>query len=97
MFVVTVAFSHPEAARARFLELVAANAARSLADEPGCRRFDVCLDAGGDVFLYELYDDAAAFEAHRAMPHYRDFIAASAPLGGAKRVATYMLHPGGSE
>ena len=38
----------------------------------GASMFDVCTDAGepNTVFLYELYDDLAAFEAHQTMPHY---------------------------
>ena len=50
-----------------FHELVTANAAASLRDEPGCRQFDVLVPddgAGHDVALYEIYDDAAAFDAH---------------------------------
>ena len=35
--------------------------------------FDVCTDpeVPNTVFLYELYDDLAAFEAHQTMPHYK--------------------------
>ena len=25
------------------------------------------------IFLYEIYDDEAAFEAHKAAPHYHEF------------------------
>jgi quinol monooxygenase YgiN len=51
---------------------MAANAESSVRDEPGCLRFDVCA-VGSDenrFVLYELYTDAAAFEAHKASPHF---------------------------
>ena len=43
--------------------------------EPGCRAFDVCQDAENPaVFhLYEVYDDEAAYQAHRAMPYHPRF------------------------
>jgi (4S)-4-hydroxy-5-phosphonooxypentane-2,3-dione isomerase len=58
--------------RAEFLAGMAANAEASVRDEPGCLRFDVC-SVGSDenrFVLYELYTDAAAFEAHKASPHF---------------------------
>ena len=62
-----------------FIPLNLENAVRSRNDEPGCRQFDVCTDAmrTGLVFLYELYDDAAAFDAHLAATHYQSFAAAT--------------------
>jgi autoinducer 2-degrading protein len=66
----------------RFRELILSNAARSVKDEPGCRRFDV-LAAPGDprrFVLYEIYDDAAAFDHHLASAHYKAFAAAAEPL-----------------
>jgi quinol monooxygenase YgiN len=75
MYVVTVLFRvRPEAA-ALFRERVCGNAATSLAQEPGCRQFDVCIDpAAPEVFfLYELYDSRVAFEAHLASPHFNEF------------------------
>lgn len=74
---------HPGKA-ATFAPLIMRNAAQSVADEPGCRRFDVTTpEAGKDpelFVLYEIYDDHAAFEAHLAMPHYLSFKAATDPL-----------------
>ena len=77
-----------------FHELVTANAAASLRDEPGCRQFDVLVPddgAGHDVALYEIYDDAAAFDAHLQTRHFRDFDAASADLVEHKAVRRYRL------
>ncbi len=58
------------------------NAAAAVRDEPGCRRFDVLVspDGGDRVMLYEIYDDAAAFEAHRTAPHYLAFREKTADL-----------------
>ncbi len=58
--------------RDEFLAAITANAAASVRDEPGCRRFDVSAVEGDDTrfLLYELYDDAEAFEAHKQAPHF---------------------------
>ena len=71
--------------RAEFLAGMAANAAASVRDEPGCLRFDVC-SVGSDenrFVLYELYTDAAAFEAHKASPHFAEWrtVAAEVVVG----------------
>jgi autoinducer 2-degrading protein len=55
---------------------VRANAATSVAMEPGCQRFDVLVPrnaAPGDIVLYEIYDDRGAFEAHLASEHFASF------------------------
>lgn len=78
----------PEHAEA-FRRLVVENAAASLRDEPGCRQFDVVEPegaAGERVILYEIYDDAEAFEAHLATAHYARFTAASETMVRAKHV-----------
>ena len=57
----------------RFVEAIAANAAASLRDEPGCLAFDVHRDieAPTRFYLYEIYTDEDAFRiAHRGAPHY---------------------------
>jgi len=79
MYVVTVEFTIDLACWDDFIPLMLENAARSRNDEPGCSQFDVCTDAmrPGLVFLYELYDDAAAFDAHLAATHYQSFAVAT--------------------
>ena len=49
------------------------NARASRQTEPGCRQFDVCRDAADPAlfFLYELYDDEAAIQAHLRSPHFQ--------------------------
>lgn len=74
-----------------FLPLVRSNARTSLAEEPGCRRFDVCTDPGapGVVFLYEHYADRAAFDVHLNSPHFCDFDELTAPMISAKEVRCF--------
>jgi autoinducer 2-degrading protein len=72
-----------------FFSLIAANAKQSVETEPGCRQFDVLRVSGepNRLMLYEVYDDEAAFEAHRKMPHLADFLAKVRPMI-AKQAAT---------
>ena len=58
--------------REEFLAGMTANAETSVRDEPGCLRFDVSAVAAdrNRFVLYELDTDAAAFEAHKASPHF---------------------------
>lgn len=88
MYIVTVEFTiHPERMPV-FMPLMVDNARASRAQEPGCRQFDVCLDpaAPNIVFLYEVYDDRAAFDAHLATAHFKRFDAAVAPMLASKAV-----------
>lgn len=57
---------------AAFAVAIADNARASRDTEPGCRQFDVCRDPGDEqlFFLYELYDDEAAIQAHLQAPHF---------------------------
>jgi quinol monooxygenase YgiN len=50
-------------------------ARNSLEREKGCRQFDICVDAQAPrrVFLYEIYADKTAFEAHLATEHFESF------------------------
>ena len=57
-----------------YLSAMLTNAAASVRDEPGCHRFDV-LEAQEEpdtFYLYEIYDDADALQAHKETPHYRE-------------------------
>ena len=80
--VVWVRFELKPGARSRFVSLVGENARASVRDEPGCRRFDVLTpQSDADVVhLYEIYDDRAAFEAHKQTRHYLAFKDASGQL-----------------
>lgn len=91
MYAVVVTFQVEPAQMDSFLPLMTRNAATSLAREPGCLRFDVCTDPdrAGEVFLYELYANRAAFDAHLASDHFKAFDGQVAPMIAAKDVRTY--------
>lgn len=92
MYVVTVTFETAPDDAAAFLARVRQQAADSLRDEPGCHRFDVCTEAdSARVFLYEIYSDAAAFQAHLETPHYKAFNAEVGPIVRYKTVETWLL------
>jgi autoinducer 2-degrading protein len=59
--------------------------------EPGCHRYDVCLDPveGTSFLLYQIYDDEAAYLAHREMLHYAEFRTRVDPWTRSRRVLTY--------
>jgi quinol monooxygenase YgiN len=91
MYVVTVEFAvRPEPA-ARFRDAIVANARASRNLEAGCRQFDVCRlpDDPATFFLYEVYADRAAFDAHVASTHFRAFDAAVRDWTAGKVVRTY--------
>ena len=55
-----------------FMEASVGDAEGSTRDEPGCFRFDMHQDAATPArfYLYEVYRDEAAFEAHLETPHF---------------------------
>jgi quinol monooxygenase YgiN len=88
--VVTVVFQVRPEHRTEFRGAVLDNAATSLASEPGCLVFDVCESQNGaEFFLYELYENTAAFEKHLTTMHFKAFDAACAAQIVSKRVARY--------
>ena len=96
MHVIVVKFTvRPERLDA-FLPLMRENARRSLEEEPGCHQFDVAQHAErrNEIFLYELYDDAAAFDQHLHMPHFRAFDEQTQEMILDKQVTAYQrLNP----
>lgn len=99
-FAITVEFELHDGARDTFLNLVKANAAASVRDEPGCSRFDVLTSRGvaerqGHVLLYEIYDDRAAFEAHLGTSHFASFDVGSQPMVRRKTVWEFDVWEGG--
>jgi (4S)-4-hydroxy-5-phosphonooxypentane-2,3-dione isomerase len=89
-YVVTVVFIAKPEFRAQFRAAMIENAEASRAREPGCRQFDVCESPDGSlIFLYEVYDDEAAFTTHLATDHFLRFNELTAPWTAEKRVVTY--------
>jgi quinol monooxygenase YgiN len=64
-----------------FMALLLTNA-REARQEPGCRQFEVLVDAADrtKVMLFEVYDDERAFEAHQQTPHFKNYLAQAVPL-----------------
>jgi quinol monooxygenase YgiN len=93
MFVVTVIFQVKDGQVEAFHEAVLQQAKNSLEKEEGCRRFDVCYDDARPhrVFLYELYDDATAFDRHRETEHFKNFRDISAPMLESRQLETWLL------
>lgn len=73
--VIIAEFTLTLAGRERFLDIAYQDARDSVANELGCRQFDVLVseDDPLQVTLYEVYDDVRAFEAHLAAPHFAPF------------------------
>ncbi len=90
-FAVVVTFQIKPENMAEFMPLMVQNAATSLAIEPGCHQFDIATDPERpeEVFLYEVYADAGAFQAHLASAHFKTFDAAVAPMIAKKEIKTY--------
>jgi quinol monooxygenase YgiN len=58
------------------LDAFMARHAAASREEPGCLVFDVCREPGhaAAVVLYEVYEDEAAYQAHRGTAHYARFV-----------------------
>ena len=90
-YVVTVVFRATPGHRDAFRKAMIENATASRTREPGCRQFDVCEKAdGSEIFLYEIYDDEAAFKAHLAAEHYQRFNSTTTPWVAVKIVTVYQ-------
>ncbi len=94
---VAVEFTVKEGYADQFAARVTMQAAESLR-EPGCWQFDVCVDRADPhlVFLYEVYTDADAFQAHLASDHFQQFDAATRAWVSSKRVTIWRRAGGGS-
>ena len=90
-FLITVDFYLLPGALDPFIALIKENARKSLAEEPGCQRFDVLVQRGvpDHILLYEIYKNRAAFEVHLKSRHFAEFNAASAPYVKDKKVVEY--------
>ncbi|NJM50717.1 MAG: antibiotic biosynthesis monooxygenase [Sphingomonadales bacterium] len=100
MYVVTVEFDVFDEHRATFLQAVKQQAKDSLDREAGCHHFDICSIENGDdeiIFLYELYDDRAAFDLHLESAHFLSFNEKTSPWTRNKTVRCGMLEQGTAE
>ena len=74
----------------KFLELIKENAAAAV-KEPGCREFNVTVLAKdpNHVFLYEVYDNEAALNTHRATDHFKKYMATTANMVAKRDVRAF--------
>lgn len=89
---VVVVFLEAEEGRQRELaDALLVHAKTCLEREPGCRRYDVCLDPVDSLafLLFQIYDDEAALMAHRELPHYAEFRLLTDPWTRSRRVLAY--------
>ncbi|GJE60711.1 putative quinol monooxygenase [Methylobacterium trifolii] len=91
-FVVIAEFKVRADAMAAFLDLAHEDARASVANEPGCRTFDVAVaeDDPQTVVFYEVYDDRAAFDAHLETPHLARFRAGFPALIAEERPVRFL-------
>ena len=99
VYVVLVEFRLKPGMSERFRQMINENARASVRDEPGCRQFDVVVPDGEpeSIVLYEIYDNAAAFDAHKKTPHFASFDRDSAALVASKKVTLGSLVFAGSD
>ena len=102
MFVILVPVQIKPGSKDQFVEAIIGDAKGSLDNEPGCQRFDVIQDKGdaNRIWLYEVYDDEAAFQAHLETPHFIKFRDATADItidgpAGAALGSGYVWPPNG--
>jgi len=91
MFVVTVTFDvQPEHADA-FRQRVLQQASDTLENESTCQTFQVSVspERPEAFFLYEVYDDEAAFQVHCNQPYFADFGKTVEPWIQSKSITTY--------
>lgn len=99
MYVIIASMQIKEGHKAEFIPALLEDAKASVSKEPGCLRFDVIQDAGdaNRVWLYEVYRNEAAFQAHLKTPHLNKLLATvkdwreEGPQGAAR--GSYNIWP----
>ena len=73
-----------------FLAALKENGAASV-KELGCREFDIAVSQkdANHVFILEVYDNAAAAEAHTATEHFKKYKAATAGMTTKREARSY--------
>ncbi len=81
--------------REAFLARLHEHRANVLANEPGCRQFDILVpqDNGDSVIHCEVYADAKALEDHDAAPYFQAYRAdTAAMIAGRRRVLCTVVN-----
>ena len=99
MYVILMPIQIKPRQKEEFVKAMIEDASESVKKEPGCLRFDIIQD-GGDtnrIWLYEVYKDEAAFQAHLQTPHLRKWMETTkewrdqGPTGAAR--GSYSIWP----
>lgn len=92
MYVITVDFRIKPEFVDKFVERVKIQAENSLKLENDCHQFDVMLtqDCDNGVFLYEVYLDKDAFDAHLASDHFLRFTEDVGDWVTAKTISAFI-------
>jgi quinol monooxygenase YgiN len=71
----------------KFKAALMENAAASV-KEPGCREFNIHVLASNPnhIFIYEVYDNEAAAQAHRTTDHFKKYAATTANMVAKREV-----------
>ena len=95
---IVVEFTPKPGCHAAFAAHIRAHARATLAEEPGCERFDVMQKIHDDgtpdvstIMLVEVYADMKAVEAHRANPRMPKVAEGSAPLLAGRKLTLCEL------
>ena len=74
----------------KYMEAIKKNGAAAV-NEPGCREFNITVSQKdpNHVFLFEVYDNAAALEAHRATDHFKEYQATTANMIAKREVRQF--------
>ncbi len=85
-FAVWVQFDVKPGLLPAFLDAARLDATGSVGNEPGCHRFDIMQDpdVANRVYFYEVYQDEAAFAAHRETPHFKTYANTTGTMVAAK-------------
>jgi quinol monooxygenase YgiN len=75
----------------KFMEVAKENAAASTKD-PGCREFNIVVAQNDPhhIMFFEVYDNAAALDAHRATDHFKKFQAATKDMVAKRDVRQFL-------
>jgi len=87
--VLIVDFTFNPGQRDAFIARVQEHRKNVLANEPGCKQFDLVIpdDAPDKAFLYEIYQDEAAHEFHMGTAYMAEYRADTGPMI-AERILT---------
>jgi quinol monooxygenase YgiN len=75
----------------KFMAAAKENAVAS-AKDPGCREFSIAVsqDDPHHIMFFEVYDNAAALDAHRATDHFKKFQAATKDMVAKRDVRQFL-------